>query len=61
MKVPSIDKKSGRNSLMSCPGPGAHETLNKWGNQTFFRERLIGKLHIFEKTTRSFPILKVYH
>ena len=61
MRLTNIDKRVGRKSEYLSPGPGAHNTINKWANQTFKRENVIGNLNLFGKTTKSFPTLRIYH
>lgn len=61
MKTIQVDKRLGSTSQSTSPGPGSHNLLNKWGKQTFSREKLIGKLNLFSKTTNSFPSVCIYH
>ena len=37
MRLTIIDKRVGKKSEFFTPGPGAHNTINKWANQTFKR------------------------
>ena len=61
MKKISVDKRVGLSSRLTSPGPASYNTINKWAQSKYSREKIIGNIGIFSNTTSSFPSLKVYN